>query len=102
MVIELDVTQKKIAYAAVAVIVLMGVFPPWYVDMPIAMSSDFTRKVYLGYGFIGNPCLYDQGPGNMYGGMVNFTILLLQWLLSVILSTGLICLVKDWRKLFSR
>jgi hypothetical protein len=100
MKIDLNATQRRIFYAAIAVIVLMGVFPPWHVDMPIAMESNFARTVYLGYGFIGNPCLYNQGSGVVFGGKISFDILMLQWFLIVIFAAGFVCLVKDHDTVF--
>jgi hypothetical protein len=94
--IHMDTIQKRIVYVAVAVVVLMGVFPPWHITYGLAIGSTATRIEHLGYSLLCNPPFIHD-----FGGEISFGLLFLQWLLVVILTAGLVCIVKDRREVFS-
>lgn len=84
-------TQKKIIYVAMAVIVLMGLFPPWYASIK---TSYQTRVVNLGYYLIVDTP-HESVNGTFYGGQINFATLFLQWVIVAGLAGGLWYMKKD-------
>lgn len=92
IVFKLNDVQKRVVYCAVVIMLLMGIFPPWKVSLPV--TDQVYRVQHLGYSFIGNPPSAEAGYYK-YGGCVDFSILMLQWLLVVALFVGIVCAIKD-------
>ena len=84
-------------WVGIAIVVLMGIFPPW-------VGFDETTPHYLGYKFLLSP------PDNMWllrhrdsinidhVGIVDFSRLLIQWVMVSVVAVGLIITFKDKRQ----
>lgn len=79
---SLTVAQKYILICTMAVILLMGLFPPFYFKLPNGLTFN------LGYGFIGFPPLALE----KFSGLVNYRQLMVQWI-GIVLIAGIGCFI---------
>ncbi len=86
--------QLIVMWVGIAIVVLMGIFTPW-------VAIEEATHHYLGYRFILSPPdetwflhLRDK-PGIDQIGIVDFTQLLIQWIMVSVIVGGLIITFKD-------
>ncbi|MHC4075741.1 MAG: hypothetical protein ACYSRZ_04930 [Planctomycetota bacterium] len=88
-------TQLLVMWVGIAIVVLMGIFPPWVV-------IDETNPFYVGYSFMFLPpdagtwlSKHRHFKPKEYVGVIDFTRLLTQWLMVAVIVGGLIITFKD-------
>ncbi|MBI1920305.1 MAG: hypothetical protein HYS23_04395 [Geobacter sp.] len=88
--------QKKVLIAAFAIVILMGLIPPYSAQIPIYDSSNYTTED-LGYSFIFDPAPTSAKPvrGNFISGSIDFGKLFLQWLIVGITASGLYFFMRN-------
>lgn len=75
--------QKIAMWVAIAVIVLMGLFPPWLTELA-------NRQYFIqGYYFILDPPFYSR---------IYFTQLLIQWFVVALIASGTVLTLKGKAK----
>jgi len=83
--------QKIVLCIGIIAFILVGLFPPW-------MFVRSTNQIYmsLGYHYFLNPPKIDQQtPLNSVLTQINFPRLWSQWVMVVVVTGGLIALLKD-------
>jgi len=75
----MNFNRKTIVYGTLAVIAMMGLFPPW----KIGIRSGGYSAIRTAYGFILSPPF--RGFGEIY-----FSKLIIQWVLVSIISYGIL------------
>jgi hypothetical protein len=75
--------QKNVMWIGIALIVVMGIFPPWAI-------SDQGSFAMLGYGFILSP------PKNACH--INTSHLYVQWIMVTVVTGGLVVTFMDKKK----
>jgi len=81
--------QLKILWIGITIIVLMGLFPPWHTQIP----QIGTQKPF-GYAFIFAP---PEVGSRMYPTL-NIPQLMVQWIIVLAITGGLIVTFKDKRQ----
>ena len=96
--------QKTVLWAALSIIILMGLFPPWisayHVTNPKTHWPGFIEEDSAGYDFIFVPPTQighvdADGTWITYSFHLDYGRLFLQWLLIVAVSGGLIFLFRE-------
>jgi len=80
---RLNATQRTIILAGIAVIVLMGVYPPWTYTFKSTMTYS---EEPAGYGFIASPPSR-RGDNLMHGVKIDTSRLLIQWAVAIAASS---------------
>ena len=88
---QINESQKYIIWLAIALIALMGLFPPWSYtfDSPGRSGGSMHSEKPAGYGFIFLPPL-PESKGSLYGIRIDFGRMFLQWFLVVAICTAII------------
>jgi hypothetical protein len=79
----MNTKQKICLWLGIAVIVLMGLFPPW-----MAATPNGRNYVAGGYGFILFPP--NQFGESLWLARIDFAKLVAQWAMAAVVATGLI------------
>jgi hypothetical protein len=79
----MNFSRKTIVYGTLAVIAMMGLFPPW----KIGIRSGGYEAIRTAYGFILSPPF--RGFGEIY-----FSKLIIQWVLISIIAYGVLSYLK--------
>lgn len=105
--------QKAVLLIGAAIVILMGLFPPWYYHVIINYEQriPFTTRGEYDYGFIFNPPpvkydLEDEIPDknalqyiNVHvAPTIDFGRLFVQWVTVIIAASSLIFIMKDNKK----
>jgi len=87
---KMNSKQKKVIVFAVAVMVLMTLFPPW--TQTFHRTGGATLRKPAGYSFI-----FDAPEPSVYaaGIQLDFSRLLLQWFVVALIAGGLVFAFKD-------
>lgn len=83
--------QKIVLWIGIAVIVVMGVFPPW---LYTTTGNGLNSKKNAGYSCILFPPP-PKGVGLRYGISLDVSRLCVQWAIVVVITAGLIVAFKD-------
>jgi hypothetical protein len=79
---RLNTTQRVIILAGIAIIALMGLFPPWTYTLKATMTYS---EEPAGYGFIASPPRR-KGDSLMHGVKIDSSRLLIQWTVTIAAS----------------
>ena len=82
----MNTTQRYVLIIAIIIIVLMGIYPPFY------FRTYNGVLLNLGYGFVLNPPKVGDG----FAGSVNVQLLMVQWL-GVVIVAGIAALLTKTR-----
>lgn len=96
---KLSGAQKEVVIITIAILFIMGLFPPW---LFILDTSKVKRSESGGYCFIFSAPERDTNlgrymSGTPYTSKIDFTRLFLQWFLVLLLSSGFL-LFFHWKK----
>lgn len=84
--------QKICLWIGIAVIVLMGLFPPWVFQVK---STYVNELVDAGYAFITNPPHYLFRGDIKIGASIELARLAVQWAIVAVITGGLIVTLAD-------
>jgi len=84
--------QKKVILVAVAVIILMSLFPPW---VHITYSRVGPLSYPRGYGFVFLPPATTKAYTSYDSPGIDFSRLFLQWFIVALAAGGLVFMFKD-------
>jgi hypothetical protein len=104
----LNKKQKAVLLIGAAIVILMGLFPPWYYHVIINNEQriPFTTRGEYDYGFILNPPPVDVIRIDRFSERINahavptidFGRLFVQWATVTIAASALIFIMKDNKK----
>jgi hypothetical protein len=81
------ITESRIVLTATAIILFMGLFPPWHVKITV---GERDILINLGYNFIFSPPKLNK----IYGGSITVTTLMVQILITVTVAAGFVYVKK--------
>jgi len=90
----MNANQKKCLIWGIAVIAIMGAFPPWRM-YSCAPQSHIKRYEPADYSFIAEPPKPRWSKYRVYGVAIDLPRLLIQWAVVAVITGGLFVALKD-------